>query len=46
MVTGLVFASWNWAASIHTGIPRTSGTVVIASTTLIIATSASGISQL
>ena len=38
MVTGLVFTSWNWAASIHTGIPRTSGTVVIASTTLIIAT--------
>ena len=38
MVIGLVFASWNWAASIHTGIPRTSGTVVIASTTLIIAT--------
>lgn len=38
MVTGLVFSSWNWAASINTGIPRTSGTVVIASTTLIIAT--------
>ena len=38
MVTGLVFTSWNWAASIQTGIPRTSGTVVIASTTLIIAT--------
>ena len=38
MVTGLAFTSWNWAASINTGIPRTSGTVVIASTTLIIAT--------
>ena len=38
MVTGLTFTSWNWAASINTGIPRTSGTVVIASTTLIIAT--------
>ena len=38
MVTGLIFAGWNWVASIYTGIPRTSGTVVIASTTLIIAT--------
>ena len=37
-VTGLIFACWNWAVSINTGIPRTSGTVVIASTTLIIAT--------
>ena len=36
-VTGLIFACWNWAVSINTGIPRTSGTVVIASTTLIIA---------
>ena len=37
LIVGLFFAGWNWAASIHTGIPRTSGTVVIASTMLIIA---------
>ena len=37
LITGLMFAGWNWAVSINTGIPRTSGTVVIASTTLIIA---------
>ena len=38
MVTGLAFTIWNWAASINTGIPHASGTLVIASTTLIIAT--------
>ena len=37
LIAGLIFASWNWGASIQTGIPRTSGTVVIASTTLILA---------
>ena len=37
MIVGLLFAGWNWAASIQTGIARTSGTVVIASTLLIIA---------
>ena len=37
LIVGLFFAGLNWAASIHTGIPRTSGTVVIASTILIIA---------
>ena len=34
---GILFAGWNWVTSINTGIPRTSGTVVIASTMLIIA---------
>lgn len=37
MIVGMFFAGWNWAASIQTGIARTSGTVVIASTLLIIA---------
>ena len=37
LITGLIFSSWNWMASISTGIARTSGTVVIASTMLIIA---------
>ena len=37
LTIGMLFAGWNWVASITTGIPRTSGTVVIASTMLIIA---------
>ena len=37
LITGLIFSSWNWMASISTGVARTSGTVVIASTMLIIA---------
>ena len=37
LIIGTVFAGWNWTASINTGIPRTSGTVMIASTMLIIA---------
>jgi glycosyltransferase involved in cell wall biosynthesis len=36
-VAGLAFALVNWQASISSGIPRTSGTVVIASTLLIVA---------
>ena len=36
LIFGLLFTGWNWVASINTGIPRTSGTVVIASTILII----------
>ena len=36
LITGLIFSSWNWIASIYTGVARTSGTVVIGSTMLII----------
>ena len=36
LIFGILFTGWNWTASINTGIPRTSGTVVIASTLLII----------
>jgi hypothetical protein len=36
-VVGVAFAAVNWAASVQTGVARTSGTVVIASTLLIVA---------
>lgn len=35
--TGVIFTLVNWTASISSGVPRTSGTVVIASTLLIVA---------
>ena len=37
LIIGTIFTGWNWLTSINTGIPRTSGTVMIASTMLIIA---------
>lgn len=36
-VTSITFAAFNWATSVSSGVPRTSGTVVIASTMMIIA---------
>lgn len=36
-LVGGLFAAFNWAASVQTGVARTSGTVVIASTLLIVA---------
>jgi len=36
VLTGMIFGLWHWASSIHSGIPATSGTVILAALPIIV----------